>query len=144
MQALDELNCHRFVVPGDQERRTDLLRLSLANLLLGLGFGAVRLAHHDQQGFRAVTLFGPEDQVADHLPDGLDAGFDPSLMLLALMPPLPVPVRRRHRPGRNGNLLSQLTHLGAEIEEGAAVGAVDRAKGYRAGRPVKSTFSPGR
>lgn len=61
---------------------------------------------------------------------------------LALMPPLPAPVRRRH-PGRNDNLLPQLTHLGAEIEARAAVGAVDRAKDYRAGRPVKSAFSPG-
>lgn len=65
-------------------------------------------------------------------------------MLLALMPPLPVPVRRQHHSGCNGNLLPQLPHLGSEIEESAAVGAVDRAKDYRAGWPVKSTFSPGR
>ncbi|MFI6282012.1 UDP-N-acetylglucosamine 1-carboxyvinyltransferase [Streptomyces sp. NPDC050988] len=55
--------------------------------------------------------------IASLSPGGLDADFEPPLMALALNLPGTHLFADAINPGRHGNLLPQLTRLGAEIEE---------------------------
>ncbi|MFE9427645.1 UDP-N-acetylglucosamine 1-carboxyvinyltransferase [Kitasatospora sp. NPDC006697] len=58
----------------------------------------------------------PLRAVASLAPDGLDADFEPALMALALGLPGTHVFADSINPGRHGNLLPQLSLLGAEIE----------------------------
>ncbi len=59
----------------------------------------------------------PLRAIASLTPDGLDADFEPALMALALTLPGTHLFADDINPGRHGNLLPQLTRLGAVIEE---------------------------
>ncbi|WP_432091509.1 UDP-N-acetylglucosamine 1-carboxyvinyltransferase [Streptomyces sp. NRRL F-5630] len=67
---------------------------------------------------RARAVSGrPLRAIASLTPDGLDADFEPALMALALTLPGTHTFADDINPGRHGNLLPQLTRLGAVIEE---------------------------
>jgi UDP-N-acetylglucosamine 1-carboxyvinyltransferase len=88
-----------------------------AELLDWLGI-PVTLAPDAITVHRAGEVSGrPLQAIASLAPDGLDADFEPPLMALALTLPGMHLFGDDINPGRHGNLLPQLTRLGAEIEK---------------------------
>ncbi len=86
---------------------------ALNRLGVSAAFGPSALVVHGA----AQPTGRPLRAVASLAPDGLDADFEPALMALALGLPGAHVFADSINPGRHGNLLPQLTLLGAEIED---------------------------
>ncbi|MFC9486036.1 UDP-N-acetylglucosamine 1-carboxyvinyltransferase [Streptomyces hydrogenans] len=82
---------------------------------------------------------GPLQAIASLTPDGLDADFEPALMALALTLPGTHLFADDINPGRHGNLLPQLTRLGAVIEELSPTRCRLSGPQRLNGTPVKAT-----